>query len=479
MLLFLLLVFLPAVPIETEVVRNWSDCPGFFVNQKPPEISNILVGGNILNQTRYKFICQTFGNMTRFLTLYDTKNKIPVFSAYRFTGAQPGRPTGDIWKIEPQSILANKYTPKNQATNSDYSNDQGYQRGHLYPNSHAPDWDAKLSTFTLTNAVPQVGTFNGGKWAQVEKRTKCYMENNCINASGKIEAFVVTGAEPGNERLNNKINITSKMWSAFCCHNSREGVWYSKAYWGDNVPNSNWRESSYKEMKTKFGIKIFPVNCSFLNNVDSSRTHPCEKEYPFQSEITTDTAPPSTTDKTSPAEKTTFPPNSTPASPMMPKTTTTLAAATKTTQPTSITSRYTSVINEEDCEDDEETNRKRRLSELFSLFKGGMRHTASVNMKVLHNVKKEVCFSSSSCLDWREIGGRTHVLVSAEFTHESSRWIHKFKGFCHVGLCWFWKVTAQKLDPLEGESSVRGADYISSLKRQTHELLLGHSRLKT
>uniref|UniRef100_A0A3B3E0Z3 Uncharacterized protein n=1 Tax=Oryzias melastigma TaxID=30732 RepID=A0A3B3E0Z3_ORYME len=348
MLLFLLLVFLPAVPIETEVVRNWSDCPGFFVNQKPPEISNILVGGNILNQTRYKFICQTFGNMTRFLTLYDTKNKIPVFSAYRFTGAQPGRPTGDIWKIEPQ--LQKSDTPKNQATNSDYSNDQGYQRGHLYPNSHAPDWDAKLSTFTLTNAVPQVGTFNGGKWAQVEKRTKCYMENNCINASGKIEAFVVTGAEPGNERLNNKINITSKMWSAFCCHNSREGVWYSKAYWGDNVPNSNWRESSYKEMKTKFGIKIFPVN---------------------------------------------------------------------------------------------------------------------------------FCFSSSSCLDWREIGGRTHVLVSAEFTHESSRWIHKFKGFCHVGLCWFWKVTAQKLDPLEGESSVRGADYISSLKRQTHELLLGHSRLKT
>ncbi|XP_024118581.1 uncharacterized protein LOC112139943 [Oryzias melastigma] len=365
MLLFLLLVFLPTVPIETEVVETLADCPGFFVEEKPPEIPNILVGGNIRDQNRYKVICQTFEDIRRFLTLYDTDNKIPVFSAYRFTGAEKGRPN-EPWKIEPQleddinmRSLRQSDTLRNQATDSDYSNNKRYHKGHLYPNSHAPDWDAKRSTFTLTNAVPQVGTFNGGKWAQVEKRTKCYMENNCINASGKIEAFVVTGAEPGNETLNNKINITSKMWSAFCCHNSRDDVWYSKAYWGDNVPNSNWRESSYEEMKATFGIKIFPEKCSFLNNVDSSRTHPCEKEYPFQSEITTDTAPPSTTDHSSPAEKTTCPPNSTPASPMTPKTTTTLAAATKTTQPTSITSRYTSVINEEDCEDDEETNRKR------------------------------------------------------------------------------------------------------------------------
>ncbi|KAF6725704.1 Endonuclease domain-containing 1 protein [Oryzias melastigma] len=365
MLLFLLLVFLPAVPIETEVVGTLADCLGFFVKETPPEIPDILVGGNILNQTRYKIICQTFEDIRRFLTLYDTDNKIPVFSAYRFTGApsKSKRPGGNIWKIEPQleddinmRSLRQSDTLRNQATDSDYSNDQGYHKGHLYPNSHAPDMDAKRSTFTLTNAVPQVGSFNCGNWAQMEKRTKCFMEKNCINASGKIEAFVVTGAEPGNETLNNTMNIPSRMWSAFCCHNSREGVWYSKAYWGPNVFKGIVKESSHQEMKATFGIEIFPVMFSFLNNVDSSRTHPCEKENPFQSEITTDTAPPSTTDHSSPAEKTTFPPNSTPASPMTPKTTTTLAAATKTTQPTSITSRYTSVINQEDCEDDEETN---------------------------------------------------------------------------------------------------------------------------
>ncbi|KAF6725687.1 hypothetical protein FQA47_007270 [Oryzias melastigma] len=121
MLLFLLLVFLPAVPIETEVVGTLADCPGYFVEEKPPEIPNILVGGNILNRTRYKIICQTFGNMTRFLTLYDTDNKIPFFSAYRFTGAEPGRPN-EPWKIEPQ--LEKNY----QALDSDYINDLNYSK---------------------------------------------------------------------------------------------------------------------------------------------------------------------------------------------------------------------------------------------------------------------------------------------------------------------------------------------------------------
>uniref|UniRef100_A0A3P9MP10 Uncharacterized protein n=1 Tax=Oryzias latipes TaxID=8090 RepID=A0A3P9MP10_ORYLA len=230
-LLSALLKFL--VPIETEVVRTLADCPGFFLDETPPVIPNILEGGNILDQNRYKVICQTFENKRRFLTLYDTTNKIPVFSAYRFTGAaETGRPKDrDIWKIEPQ------LEDSNQALNSDYVNNQGYNRGHLYPNCHAQDWNDKLSTFTLTNVVPQSIPFNSGSWAQMERCTKCFMENNCINANGRIEAFVVAGAEPGETKLNNKVSIPSRMWSAFCCYNSRDGVWLSKAYWGHNQPN--------------------------------------------------------------------------------------------------------------------------------------------------------------------------------------------------------------------------------------------------
>uniref|UniRef100_A0A3P9MP06 Uncharacterized protein n=1 Tax=Oryzias latipes TaxID=8090 RepID=A0A3P9MP06_ORYLA len=209
------------------LMSTLADCPGFFLDETPPVIPNILEGGNILDQNRYKVICQTFENKRRFLTLYDTTNKIPVFSAYRFTGAaETGRPKDrDIWKIEPQAL------------NSDYVNNQGYNRGHLYPNCHAQDWNDKLSTFTLTNVVPQSIPFNSGSWAQMERCTKCFMENNCINANGRIEAFVVAGAEPGETKLNNKVSIPSRMWSAFCCYNSRDGVWLSKAYWGHNQPN--------------------------------------------------------------------------------------------------------------------------------------------------------------------------------------------------------------------------------------------------
>ncbi|XP_036072664.1 mucin-5AC [Oryzias melastigma] len=367
MLLFLLLVFLPAVPIETEVVETLADCPGFFVEETPPEIPNILVGGNIRDQNRYKVICQTFGNKRRFLTLYDTKNKIPVFSAYRFTGAPEGIMEDNLWKIEPQlddDKNLRKLEDYNQALDNDYDNNLGYNRGHLYPNFHAPDPDAQLSTFTLTNAVPQLEAFNHGSWANMEECTKCYMENNCINANGEIEAFVVTGAEPGEKKLNDKINIPSRMWSAFCCYNSRDGVWLSKAYWGHNVHDTcpNLEERSCDDIKDTFGIQIFPKRlCSFKKpktKQRSKRSTFCRRsECECLLENSTTTAPPTTTDKTS--EKTTFPPRTTPTTVTTPQTTTTLMTTTKTTKPTTTSTTKSTKSTTKKQKKDKKENKNR------------------------------------------------------------------------------------------------------------------------
>uniref|UniRef100_A0A3P9LHB9 Uncharacterized protein n=1 Tax=Oryzias latipes TaxID=8090 RepID=A0A3P9LHB9_ORYLA len=234
-----LLVFFPC----KEPILTLADCPGFFVKDTPPVILDILEGGNILKQNRYKVICQTFRNERRFLTLYDTKNKIPVFSAYRFTGVTGKRPNEEMWKIEPE------LEDYNQAIYSDYNNSQGDNRGHLYPNCHAKDWNAKRSTFTLKNVVPHSISFNSGSWAKMERCTECLMKTKCIIANGRIEAFVVVGAEPGEMKLNNKINIPSRMWSVFCCYNSRKGVWLSKAYWGHNQPPSE------ESMKWEWDLK--------------------------------------------------------------------------------------------------------------------------------------------------------------------------------------------------------------------------------
>ena len=100
-LVILLLVSMD--PTATEVVTEVSNCTEFFLDGTPPEIPGVLQHGTIQDQNRYKPICQTFYNTRRFMTLYDTDKKIPVFSAYRYTGHTVDRPHA-IWKGEPQVI---------------------------------------------------------------------------------------------------------------------------------------------------------------------------------------------------------------------------------------------------------------------------------------------------------------------------------------------------------------------------------------
>lgn len=98
--LIVLLLFCTS-PTETKVVESVAECSEFFLQEKSPNIPEILVKGNILDQNRYKPICQTLANKRRFVTLYDTVNKIPVFSASKYRGHTDGRPNTP-WMIEPQ-----------------------------------------------------------------------------------------------------------------------------------------------------------------------------------------------------------------------------------------------------------------------------------------------------------------------------------------------------------------------------------------
>ncbi|RVE60830.1 hypothetical protein OJAV_G00184260 [Oryzias javanicus] len=256
--LFLFFLFSSFKPAQTEVVRSISDCADFLLNQSPPQIPNILEDGKILDQNRYKPICQTYQNTRTFLTLYDTKERIPVFSAIKFViNKNPGK-RSKKWMIEPQleNESANKNMRKDnkkqgtydhQASNLDYKNSTMFNRGHVCPSSYGSTQTAKTSTFTLTNIVPQVITFNGGSWEKMENCTKCFMKKFCKNNNNATEGFVVTGAEPGNSKLKDHVNVPSRMWSAFCCYSSSEKAWLASAHWGANVPE----ESKNKYMQTK------------------------------------------------------------------------------------------------------------------------------------------------------------------------------------------------------------------------------------
>ncbi|XP_028260891.1 endonuclease domain-containing 1 protein-like [Parambassis ranga] len=147
----LLLLLLSAVlllsisPTGSEVLDSVMDCSKFFLQQTPPRIPEVLENGNIQDQNRYKVICQTLNNSRTFVTVYDTKNKIPVFSASRYTGCDGGRPKKEPWKIEPQledpgankdMKETGKSTYNQQAGDIDYKHQSRFDRGHLLPSSY-------------------------------------------------------------------------------------------------------------------------------------------------------------------------------------------------------------------------------------------------------------------------------------------------------------------------------------------------------
>ena len=99
-LVILLLVSMD--PTATDVVTSVTKCAQFFMNRTPPTIPGVLEQGIIQDQNHYKPICQKYKNAMRFMTLYDTVNKIPVFSAYKYTGHIGKRKPS--WRTEPQVI---------------------------------------------------------------------------------------------------------------------------------------------------------------------------------------------------------------------------------------------------------------------------------------------------------------------------------------------------------------------------------------
>ncbi|XP_071234419.1 endonuclease domain-containing 1 protein-like [Salvelinus alpinus] len=267
----LLLSLLP--PALSHVVGNFSECKKFFMEGTTPNLPGILVNGTVQNQgqnqNRYKPICQKFNNIYRFATLYDTTNRIPVFSAYTFTGPPTGPRPNQHWMIEPQledkngqsDMEVDNKAVTHQAANADYDkNKLNLHRGHLFPCSYAPDDETMRSTFTLTNVVPQKGSFNGGRWMQMECRVRKALLNNCKN-NNQIEAYVVTGAVPNinNNQLKERVNIPDILWTAFCCKNNL-GQWVAGAYWGENKKDNgnilNLETLRALEVKLKESYKV-------------------------------------------------------------------------------------------------------------------------------------------------------------------------------------------------------------------------------
>ncbi|XP_051949443.1 endonuclease domain-containing 1 protein-like [Xyrauchen texanus] len=284
----LMLIFQCAV---SDVVDDFDKCSEFFLDNQPPEIPGVLVDSKSADQNHFKLICQGAKDKYTFATFYNTTSRIPVFSAYTYSGKgnfnrdQAKKP----WSTEPQ--LDNS----EQATDADYRTDPpNVNRGHLFPVCHAKDVPTAKSTFTLTNAVPQKVSFNGGSWGRMETYTKQLMDSHCLDNNNKVLAYVLTGAVPGTINLNNRVNIPKMMWTAFCCYNSKNQSWFSKAHWAPNVDEIvNQRTiptvsliNLHDHLKNTWGegLKLFNDKCLTDEPVNTNLPPPdteCEEEKSF------------------------------------------------------------------------------------------------------------------------------------------------------------------------------------------------------
>ncbi|KAI7798695.1 putative endonuclease domain-containing 1 protein-like [Triplophysa rosa] len=268
----LLLLAFPAVISE---VVTFSKCSEFFFTGKPPEIPGMI------KNVRYKTICQKYDGRYRFATLYDTTNRIPVFSAYKVTVDKEIDRPENKWMNEPQlehpsDEMGMPY--ENQATDEDFfDNNLNVNRGHLFPSCHSGDEVIAGSTFTYTNIVPQKISFNSGSWNRMERETIKVMSEHCRDKKdNKVLAHVLTGAVPGNNKLNERVNIPSFMWMTFCCYNfnNNKKSLFSKAYWAPNKDEKDdtvtINEITLQELQNNLNKKIkvkylFDKNCSNRN----------------------------------------------------------------------------------------------------------------------------------------------------------------------------------------------------------------------
>ncbi|XP_026798719.3 endonuclease domain-containing 1 protein [Pangasianodon hypophthalmus] len=238
------LFLLPAFALSE--VTTFAKCPQFFSVGIPTVLQDPS------DNNRYKQICQCLLDQNEkpqyfYATLYDTKNKIPVYSAYEFRRADVKRV--DRWYVEPQLDGANlacmasqgnipsTNRGQRQALNTDYEGSD-YDRGHLFPVYHTHNEETMLATSTLTNAAPQDPSFNRGQWKKHEEDMATVVQQNCNRA------YIVTGVVPGNQVIGNNVRVAKYYWSAYCCFGN-SGALSSAGFIG---PDNNGRVQQHSVM---------------------------------------------------------------------------------------------------------------------------------------------------------------------------------------------------------------------------------------
>ena len=272
------------------------ECKDFFYKERPPQ----NIPGNLDD---YVVIVQTVNGKVHYCTLYNTQDKIAVFSAYQMhigKGDEGGRQ--NTWYVEPQLLNPKEgddmdtysgTSRPEQAINHDYKLSY-WDKGHLNPNFFQTGGGRK-ATFTLTNAVPQHPAFNRLYWFELEKQTKKMMYHYCFDIQGKPvdeteddedtdeegtgvtdtgKAYLITGAIPsgGNHletlKHKDKVNIPHYMFTAACCFKPKKPLEsFSFGYLGIDEADTRIQVLNVSNLEVLLKLN-WPDRASIPDNLD-------------------------------------------------------------------------------------------------------------------------------------------------------------------------------------------------------------------
>ncbi|XP_058401364.1 endonuclease domain-containing 1 protein [Diceros bicornis minor] len=200
-----------------EEEAGFGECDRFFYAETPP--AGLPADAHVK-------ICQRSEGAERFATLYSTRDRIPVYSAFRAARLAPGG-AQPRWLVEPQiddpssnleevineedAITSVNNLGSRQALNTDYL-DSDYQRGQLYPFSLSSDFPT--TSFTLTNAAPMTPSFRERWYMNLNSLMDQALTPQCGNGE---DLYIITGAVPSDRKVKDRVTVPEFVWLAACC----------------------------------------------------------------------------------------------------------------------------------------------------------------------------------------------------------------------------------------------------------------------
>ncbi|XP_061847511.1 endonuclease domain-containing 1 protein [Colius striatus] len=239
---------------------GFAECNVFFPGQVPPEG---------FTEPFHVKICQQYNKEPRFATLYSTKDKTPLYSAFKYTKA--AQTEEEDWLVEPQiddpendlpemvreadivGTVANLGT--NQALASDYVG-SGYERGLLNPSGlHGEEF--QVATYTLTNAVPLSPSLSKSWHRDIGRVVEQALAPQC---SQKDHLYLLAGAIPSSVRANGKVSVPEALWLAACC-DAPQG--WSLALLRNTNEENSLADLTVGELEKQLpaGVRLFKGSC--------------------------------------------------------------------------------------------------------------------------------------------------------------------------------------------------------------------------